>query len=109
MNESSANKEVSQSIRAIGWVGDDVLGKRAFGFQEVMPSLAIASVYEVGGNHVKAFLDKHFGDGSVSACRLPDAPLEGLDRQERSNSLGRCRVEVMRHTPWIAIIQVRNF
>ena len=109
MDEGAAHEEVSKSISAIRRVRDDVLGEWALGLQEVMPSLAIASVDEVGRNHVEACLDEHLRDGPISACRLPDAPFEGLNRQERSNRLGRCWVEVIWHAPWIAIIQVRNF
>ena len=109
MDEGAAHKEVGKPVGAIRWVRDDVLGKRAVGFQEVLPPKAETSVDEVGGNHFVPCLEEHLRDGSISASRLPNTPLEALDGQERSHCLGRGWVEVVWDTPWIAKIQVRNF
>ena len=70
---------------------------------------AEASVDEVGRDHFVPCLEKHLRDGSISASRFPNAPLEALNRQEGSNRLGRGRVKVVRRSPRIAIIQVRKF
>ena len=104
MDEGTAHKEVGKSVGAIGRIGDDVLGKRAVGFQEVLPSDAEASVDEVSGNHFVPCLEEHLRDGSISASRLPDTPLEGLDGEKGSYCLGWGWVEVVWDTPWIAKI-----
>ena len=109
MDEGSTDEGVCKSVGAIGRVGDDVLGKRAVGFQEVLSAVAIASVDEVGGNHFVSCLEKHLRDSAVATRGLPNTPLEGLDRQEGSDCLGRGWVEVVRDTSWVAEIQVRNF
>ena len=109
MDEGAAHKEVGKPVGAIGRVRDDVLGKRAVGFQEVLPPKAETSVDEVGRNHFVPCLEEHLRDGSVSASGLPDAPLEGLDGQKGSDCFRRGWVEVVWDTPWIAKIQVRNF
>ena len=109
MDEGATHKEVGKSVGAIGRVRDDMLGKWAVGFQEVLPPDAESSVDEVGRNHFVPCLEEHLRDGSVSASRFPNTPLESLDGQERSYCLGRGWVEVVWDTPWIAKIQVRNF
>jgi hypothetical protein len=109
MDEGATHKEVGKSVGAIGGIGDDVLGKRAVRFQEVLPSKAETSVDEVGGNHCVSCLEEHLRDGSISASGLPDAPLETLNGQERADCLGRGRVKVVRDTTRVAEIQVRNF
>ena len=109
MDEGAAHKKVGKPVGAIRWVRDDVLGKRAVGFQEVLPPKAETSVDEVSGNHFVPCLEEHLRDGSVSARGLPDAPLEGLDGEKGSYCLGRGWVEVVWDTPWIAKIQLRNF
>ena len=109
MDEGATHEGVGKSVGAIGRVRDDVLGKRAVGFQEVLSACAIASVDEVGGNHFVSCLEKHLRDSAVATSGLPNTALEGLDRQKGSNGLGWGRVKVVRYTPWIAEIQVRNF
>ena len=109
MDEGAAHKKVGKPVGAIGRVGDDVLGKRAVGFQKVLPPKAETSVDEVGRNHFVPCLEEHLRDGTISASRFPDTPLEGLDGQEGSYCLGWGWVEVVWDTPWIAKIQLRNF
>ena len=109
MDEGATHKEVGKSVGAIGRVRDDVLGKRAVGFQEVLPPDSEPSVDEVGGNHFVSCLEEHLRDGSVSASRFPNTPLKALDGQESSHCLGRGWVKVVRDASWVAEIQVRNF
>ena len=109
MDECATHKEVGKSVGAIGRISDDVLGKRAVGFQEVLPPDTETSVDEVSGNHFVSCLEEHLRDGSVSASWFPNTPLEGLDGEKGSYCLGRGWVEVVWDTPWIAKIQVRNF
>jgi hypothetical protein len=109
MDEGAAHKKVGKSVGAIGRVRDDVLGKRAVGFQEVLPPKAETSVDEVGGNHFVPCLEEYLRDGSISASRFPDAPLKGLDGEKGSYCLGWGWVEVVWDTPWIAKIQLRKF
>ena len=109
MDEGSTHEGVGESVGAIGRVRDDVFGKRPVGFQKVLSARAKASVDEVGGNHVEACGKQYLRDRPVAACRLPNAPLKGLDREKSSHRLGWGRVKVVRHSPRIAIIQVRKF
>ena len=109
MDEGAAHKEVGKSVGAVRRIGDDVLGKRAVGFQEVLPPDAEASVDEIGRNHFVPCLEEHLRDGSIAASWFPDAPLEGLDGEKGSYCLGWGWVKVVWDTPWIAKIQLRNF
>lgn len=109
MDEGSAHKEVGKAVGAIGRVRDDVLGKRAVGFQEVLPPKAETSVDEVGRDHFVPCLEEHLRDGSISASGLPYAPLEGLDGEKGSHCLGRGWIKVVWDTSRVAEIQVRNF
>ena len=94
VDEGTADKGIAQPMGTVGRIGDNVLAKGPGGFEEVMATLTIATVDQIGGHDAVACVHQHFADRSVAARRLPDIAIKLLNRKQSAGRLRRRGVEL---------------
>ena len=80
MDQRFADEGIGKPMCAVWRVGDDVPGKRCFGFEEIMSALAIAVIGNVGGDDVVSSDFKLPRDRAVATSGFPDIAIKALDR-----------------------------
>lgn len=79
VDQRASDKRVAQAMRPVGRIGDDVLGQRFFGFQEIKAAFTIAAINEVGGDDLVAGLGQFGCNGAIAAGGFPDGAVKGFD------------------------------
>jgi len=96
VDQGSSDKGVTQAMRAVRRIGDDVFGQRLVRLQEVLPTGAKATINQIGGGNIVASSCQLAANGSVAAGRFPDIAIKVFNRKQGTGGFRRGWVELER-------------